>query len=968
MNRAYRSVWNASSGTWVAVPETVQASGKGRGRAGIATVVRALAALGMGGVVSSAYAVTSATDMLPYVAGNSSADEGDVSGGGAMQGLMLASAAPLAGSGVNVGGLSSTYVTAAYYSQVAGLADGTGATPPSDKARALGLGAIAVGSNAAASGVASTAVGVQAWASANDAVALGSGSVANEADTVSVGNDGTGWFTAYDANGKPYTIQNQANTRRIVNMAAGQGDTDAVNVAQLKSAGFELDGAGTVLNGAVTYDPGTLASGAPTITLSPGTGDSAYFRDGNRAAGLLPVGTVLHNVANGIEDTDATNVGQVYDILNSAAPGTSGGVRVMQAVAPSSGSQPTGPNIDTSGLNITYNTAAYYSQVAGLGNGSGATPPSDMARAYGKGSVAIGSNTLTTGTAATAVGLQAYASANDAVALGSGSVADEANTVSVGSRGGSYLAYDASGNAYTISNAANTRRIVNLAAGQDDTDAANIGQLRSAGMQIDTAGNLTNALVAYDDTSRSTVTLGGANGTRITNLAAGSAASDAVNAGQLRAAVSMLGGGADLAADGSLVAPAYHMQGGTQNTVGAALDSLDTGLSSLQGQISDSGIGLVRQDPATRTISVGAGTDGGIVSFAGTAGARVLTGVAAGSVEAGSVEAVNGAQLHATASSVASALGGGAAVGQDGTLSAPSYTVGGTTVNSVGDALTNIDGRVTTNTKDIANLQTSVTNIEGSVANAVQYDSAAHDKVTLGGKDATGKVGLTNLADARLADTSTDAVTGAQLYATNLQVAGLGQAIQTVAEDTKYLAVDSSSGAASASGGSALAIGGGASASGAAATAIGDLASATANGSVALGANSVADRDNTVSVGSVGGERQITNVAAGTAPTDAVNLGQLNSALGGVKNRIDDIDRTARRGIAAASALNIVTPYLPGRTTVNAGVASYRGQAALGIGLSRWNDKGSINYNLGVSSAGGNSTIVRAGIGIVFGG
>jgi autotransporter adhesin len=65
--------------------------------------------------------------------------------------------------------------------------------------------------------------------------------------------------------------------------------------------------------------------------------------------------------------------------------------------------------------------------------------------------------------------------------------------------------------------------------------------------------------------------------------------------------------------------------------------------------------------------------------------------------------------------------------------------------------------------------------------------------------------------------------------------------------------------------------------------------------------------------------------------------------------------------------LQIVTPYLPGRTTLNAGVAGYRGQAAFGLGVSRWNEKGTINLNAGVASSGSNSTIVRAGIGIVLG-
>src|SRR3546814_1006573 len=57
--------------------------------------------------------------------------------------------------------------------------------------------------------------------------------------------------------------------------------------------------------------------------------------------------------------------------------------------------------------------------------------------------------------------------------------------------------------------------------------------------------------------------------------------------------------------------------------------------------------------------------------------------------------------------------------------------------------------------------------------------------------------------------------------------------------------------------------------------ALGANSIADADNSVALGANSYADRANTVSVGSAGNERQITNVAAGTEDTDAVNLAQL---------------------------------------------------------------------------------------------
>ena len=57
--------------------------------------------------------------------------------------------------------------------------------------------------------------------------------------------------------------------------------------------------------------------------------------------------------------------------------------------------------------------------------------------------------------------------------------------------------------------------------------------------------------------------------------------------------------------------------------------------------------------------------------------------------------------------------------------------------------------------------------------------------------------------------------------------------------------------------------------------AIGNGASVSAEGGVALGAGSVADKANAVSVGSKDANRQIINVAAGEADTDAVNVSQL---------------------------------------------------------------------------------------------
>jgi autotransporter adhesin len=103
---------------------------------------------------------------------------------------------------------------------------------------------------------------------------------------------------------------------------------------------------------------------------------------------------------------------------------------------------------------------------------------------------------------------------------------------------------------------------------------------------------------------------------------------------------------------------------------------------------------------------------------------------------------------------------------------------------------------------------------------------------------------------------------------------------------------------ATADGSDALALGTESEAAGTSSVALGYGSDAQGANSVALGSGSVADRDNTISVGLAGGERQITNVAAGTQDTDAVNLAQLKQVTDNVGAVADsavtyDDDRSA---------------------------------------------------------------------------
>ncbi|QNB11290.1 hypothetical protein G5S35_06695 [Paraburkholderia tropica] len=655
---------------------------------------------------------------------------------------------------------------------------------------------------------------------------------------------------AKDTDGANVDFTGTAGARQLMGLANGIADSAAVNVAQMASAGFTFDSMGNVTNAAVTYVAGSIDSGSPHIELDKGTGNSPYHVDGDDwSKGYLPVGTRISNVANGIVDTDAASVGQVWDIMGTILTPGGGGNKLMSASAP--GSNVNGSSgVDSSGRSSSYQSAAYYSQVAGYANGVGGAAPTDVARAFGAGSIAIGSGAYTPAMNAVALGVQAYANAKDAVALGAGSVANQSNTVSVGSDGtGVFTAYDADGNAYTAQSQANTRRIVNMAAGQADNDAVNVGQMRS----------------------------------------------------------------------------------------------------------------------------------------------------------------------------VVSALGGGASINSAGAFVAPSYSVGGTVVNTVGDAIANLDSRVTQNTADLADvvgganaihasgssnsvvqmsavnrtlLAASDTNVAASAAtdtSAVHYDSDAHDQITLASATG-GNVKLSGLENADLSSTSRDAVTGQQLFATNLQVDALNQAVQNIATTgSTALSVNSANGPASATNAQTIALGGGAAASGNNATAIGDSsvasgestvalgrnASATAANSVAIGANSVADRAGAVSVGSEGSERQITNVAAGTSGTDAVNLSQMNSALSQQSNTfnqqvqslqrsINTVEKNAYAGVAAAMAMPNLTPSGPGKTVVAAGGGYYKGSSAAAVAVTYRSANMHWLANVGVAVTNNGDAGARAQVGYEF--
>jgi autotransporter adhesin len=171
---------------------------------------------------------------------------------------------------------------------------------------------------------------------------------------------------------------------------------------------------------------------------------------------------------------------------------------------------------------------------------------------------------------------------------------------------------------------------------------------------------------------------------------------------------------------------------------------------------------------------------------------------------------------------------------------------------------------------------------------------------------------------------------------------------------------------AAASGFSSTAVGSTAKALAVNGTALGSNAvvQAGASNSVALGQGSIATEPQTVSVGVPGGERRITNVAAGVNPTDAVNVSQLNAVALGLQGLsaetaigLQELRTETRRGIASALAANsVTTPIRPGGTTVGVSGGWFQGQSAAGVSVAHRLSTAPNLVVYGTYASGGGST------------
>ncbi|EOY3547055.1 YadA-like family protein [Escherichia coli] len=847
------------------------------------------------------------------------------------------------------------------------IALGNGSQSLADNAIAIGQGnkangtdAIALGNASLSSGLNSIALGKTSVVTGDNSLALGSNTNANGINSVALGAD------SIADQDNSVSVGSSSLQRKIVNVKNGaiKADShDAINGSQLYAIS---DSIAKRLGGGSSVNPDDGTVNAPTYNLKNGNknnvGSALTVLDENTlqwdqikgkysAVHGSSTTSVITDVANGTisaASKDAVNGSQLYDLQQdallwngtafSAAHGTEATSKITNVTAgnltASSTDAVNGSQLKTTNDNVTTNTTNIATNTTNITN----------------------------------------------------------LTDAVNGLGDDSLLWNKTAGAFSAAHGTDaTSKITNVKAGDltaGSTDAVNGSQLKTTNDNVSTnttnITNLTDSVGDLKDDSllwnKAAGAFSAAHGTeatsKITNLLAGKISSnstDAINGSQLYGVAdsftSYLGGGADISDTGVLSGPTYTIGGTDYTNVGDALAAINTSFSTSLGD-------ALLWDATAGKFSAKHGINNA---------PSVITDVANGAVSSTSSDAINGSQLYGVSDYIADALGGNAVVNTDGSITTPTYAIAGGSYNNVGDALggdaeVNADGTITAPTYTIAN--TDYNNV-GEALDALDNNALLWDE-DAGAYNAShdGNASkITNVAAGDLSTTSTDAVNGSQLNATNILVTQNSQMINQLAGNTSETYIEdngaginyvrtndtgltftdaSAAGIGStavgyntvAKGDSSVAMGYNSFAKGDSSVAIGQGSYSGVDTGIALGSSSVSSRvivkgsrntsvseegvvigyDTTdgellgaLSIGDDGKYRQIINVADGSEAHDAVTVRQLQNAIGAVATtptKYYHANSTAEDSLAVGED----SLAMGAKTIVN-------GNAGIGIGL-----------------------------------
>ncbi|WP_142806659.1 ESPR-type extended signal peptide-containing protein [Stenotrophomonas maltophilia] len=699
-------------------------------------------------------------------------------------------------------------------------------------------GAIALGASADAThdGV---ALGHHATASASGAVALGRGSVANEGNSVSVGSASTQRRIVNVADARLSDTSTDAVTgkqlhktnadlgvvRTTANAARTTADQALANtrlVTQTSaSSAIRLgsDNTGTVIN--VANKNGTkrvvqnIANGVVSATSTDAVTGQQLHATQQTANAASATATAAQTAATAAKSTaDAVNatvraralslgegasaetnsygistavghnakayngqgVALGFDALagvdqeGAKVAGANGGVSIGARTRSGNGAVAVGLQANAAAdrsVAVGHQASAQGQYAASLGFQSNAT---------GAQAVAVGRGSIAAGAQAASLGNLANASAAGATALGDRAVASHAGSVALGNG-----AQTAGNNQISVGNATLKRKIVNVAdatLGDSSSEAVTGRQLNTTNSNVTTAQNTANAAQTTAGNAKTTAdnalaqatTLGGLVGqvSATGNVRLGaentgtvldvrnkananrkiSGVADAVLSTTSTEAVT----GRQLTTTNNNVTTAQNTANAAQTTAGAAKTAADYALA----QANALG-GLVGQVSATGNVRLGAENTGSVLDVRNKANAnRKISGVADAALNGTSTEAVTGRQLNTTNSNVTAA-----------------QNTANTAQTTAGAARTAADNALAQ--------ATTLGGLVGQVSATGNVRLGAENSGTV--LDVANKAGakrrISNVTDGVLSATSSDAVSGQQLFATNETAKAQGLALSS---------------------------------------------------------------------------------------------------------------------------------------------------------------------------------------------
>ena len=839
-------------------------------------------------------------------------------------------------------------------------------------AKASGTQAVATGHKSVASGEAAVAIGGSSSATLDNSVALGAGSTtATSATTVSSYTIGGTTYSFAGAtsvdSGDQVSVGSNGAERQIKNVAPGEissTSTDAINGSQLYAVAEAVDAAKTEVEAGTNIASVTTATGT--------NGQTIYTVNANGAA-----------VASG---SDSVSVTTATDSTTNVTTYTVG----LSAAAESAISQVAANTTNITALQSGFNvTTAATSEGAVAGTSVANVQAGDTV------TVQAGKNiSITQG------GKQITVETEDDVEFDTvtttGDVTVGGDVVATGDVSGGSISVG--GNTYITSSGinANSRKITNVAAGTDATDAVNYAQLLEAKTEVAAGTNIASVTTATGTNGQTIYTVN-ANGAAV---ASGSDSVSVTTATDSTTNVTTYTVGLSSAAETAL----SNVTTNTTNiaTNADAIEALQEGFyittSKSDGSADGTSVANVQAgDTVTldagqniavtqdgTTISIATADDvtftsvtsdtvsvGDTVSISSTgidAGDTKITGVAAGTVSATSTDAINGAQLYALQESVATAVSAAktevaagtnvasvtTSTGTDGqtvyTVNAKGATVASgsdsVSVSSSTDAGTNVTTYTVSLSDDaeaaIARVDTNTQNIAANTANITTNTAAINALqegfyVTATATDGTVS-GNDDVANIKAGNTLTlDA-------GTNIAIKQSGNTFSiATADDVTFTSVTTDT--------------------------------LTASGDVSANSFSVAGDTYIDSNGLNANDKKITNVAAGTISsdsTDAINGSQLYAVASQVDSNTNAINQLANEVTdvgALGAALAGLKPlqYDPmERHQVMIGFGHYRSSQAAALGFATY-PKEDTMLHIGAAYAGSKHFMLNAGATWKFG-